>query len=392
MEIYLKTILFVTHVNSLYGANRALLTQILQIRNDYDVLVLIPKKGEFSKELDKFKIPNLNYFFSSWGYNIYSIKSYIYAYAKYILTELNLFFIVNKLKSKSIDLIHTNSSVINIGAKIAKKLNKPHVWHIREFGVLDYDFKQGFLTNQYKYIFNNSSRMVFVSNSVFSEFLRHSRIFDHSKIYSKSLIMHDKIQDNSKNVNKDIKNENTSQVIKFVLVGLIQPNKNQILALKAVSYLVSELGITNFLLEIYGSGNNVYINELKDFVKDNYISNYVLFKGFDPQISFYLDRYDVGLTPSKSEAYGLVTIEYMKSGLPVIGLNSGGTRELIINDETGFLVDDYNYISFARKMSVLIDNKPLILEMGAKARLQFEKNFCLSNSSNKLINLYNKII
>lgn len=65
---------------------------------------------------------------------------------------------------------------------------------------------------------------------------------------------------------------------------------------------------------------------------------------------------DVSLVPSRNEAFGLVVIEALACGAPVIGTNDGGIKDIITND-TGLLcpVDDYN--SLAHLVKFTLENK-----------------------------------
>lgn len=68
---------------------------------------------------------------------------------------------------------------------------------------------------------------------------------------------------------------------------------------------------------------------------------------------------DVLITPSRTEAYGMVLIEAMASGLPVVASSVGGIPEVVTDDETGFLVQPGDVAGFTRKISKLFDDAAL---------------------------------
>jgi glycosyltransferase involved in cell wall biosynthesis len=77
---------------------------------------------------------------------------------------------------------------------------------------------------------------------------------------------------------------------------------------------------------------------------------------------------DVLVLPSIVEGRALVQQEAMGCGLPVITTANGGADDLIINGETGFLVEIRSPEKLAENISWLADNRQTAKEMGAKAR------------------------
>jgi glycosyltransferase involved in cell wall biosynthesis len=68
---------------------------------------------------------------------------------------------------------------------------------------------------------------------------------------------------------------------------------------------------------------------------------------------------DVLIVPSSTEAFGMVVVEAMASGLPVVGSTVGGIPEIVADGETGFLVEPGDVAGFARKISRLFDDAAL---------------------------------
>jgi glycosyltransferase involved in cell wall biosynthesis len=71
---------------------------------------------------------------------------------------------------------------------------------------------------------------------------------------------------------------------------------------------------------------------------------------------------------SHAEAYGMVTIEAMASGLPVIGTKNGGTPELLENGELGLLVEPKDERQLAEALGRLYADQKLRSALGVKAR------------------------
>lgn len=374
-------ILFVTHYSSMYGANKSLFQLIIDLREKYDIspIVLVPEEGELIQELKKEKIEYIISKFYPWVYKgkIGFIKGII----KEIINIYYLKKILFKIKNIPLHLVHTNSSVVNIGAKIAKNQSLKHIWHIREYGKEDYnlDFLYG-IKNAGKYFEKNSDKVISISESI-------------TKKYSK-YISESKIKTIHNGITTKLINFNDKKVmgkINFGVLGLLHENKNQLEILKAIKILKEKYQKEDFTLQIIGSGDISYENLLKKFVKDNNLRNFVIFLGYKNDIKEVLKDIDIGIISSKKEAFGRVTIEFMLNKIPVIGTNSGGTKE-ILNEECGFLYEVDNPQSLASYMNFFIENKIVIKEKGKKAQMRALENFTSEKNSEKIYELYKSIL
>jgi glycosyltransferase involved in cell wall biosynthesis len=63
------------------------------------------------------------------------------------------------------------------------------------------------------------------------------------------------------------------------------------------------------------------------------------------------------ILPSDSETFGMVTIESMALGVPVLGSRAGGTIELVDNLKNGLLFETKNSDDLAKKMDLILDGK-----------------------------------
>lgn len=75
------------------------------------------------------------------------------------------------------------------------------------------------------------------------------------------------------------------------------------------------------------------------------------------------------------EPFGMVGLEAMRHGRPVVGFDVGGVRDWLSDGETGVLVPEQDVEAFARGMSRVLDNPVLGARMGAAARLRASQLF-----------------
>jgi len=84
---------------------------------------------------------------------------------------------------------------------------------------------------------------------------------------------------------------------------------------------------------------------------------------------------DLFMLPSQSEGLPTVLLESSAMGLPAVATNVNGIPDIIIHNETGFLVDKSNLESFEKYAETLIENEDLAKKMGRKAREHMKATF-----------------
>src|SRR5439155_1314092 len=82
----------------------------------------------------------------------------------------------------------------------------------------------------------------------------------------------------------------------------------------------------------------------------------------------YYNAADVCVVPSYYESFGLVAVEAMACGVPVIASRVGGLRETVQDGQTGYLVPWLCPEPFAERLELLLDNEPLRRNPGRTAR------------------------
>lgn len=374
-------ILFVTHYSTMYGANKSLLYLMKDLRLRYNVypVVLIPQKGSFSEELEKENIEYIVIKFHNWmGKKCKSSR--LKGIAKDWINRKQCWANKALLEKYQFDIVHSNSSVCSIGAYISQKLGKKHIWHIREFGKSDYDLEYENSIRFVKKCYGRAEQIVTISgelNKVYSDFISQDKM---KMIY------------NGIHINKDYKKEGTSNpIVNFCIVGLLTYNKNQLEVIEA-SKLLIERGISNFCLNIIGEGDQDYTNNIKAIVNQNGMEQYVKLWGYRNDVDVILNNMHVGIVPSKKEAFGRVTIEYMAKWMPVIGANTGGTKELIVNNMNGYLYELGSAKDLADKMQYFIENRQDILGLGKQAFEYSIENFSVEKNTDKIYNLYQQAL
>jgi glycosyltransferase involved in cell wall biosynthesis len=86
-------------------------------------------------------------------------------------------------------------------------------------------------------------------------------------------------------------------------------------------------------------------------------------------LPFLYRRADIGVVPSVGpEPFGIVALEAMACGLPVVGTNVGGLKSIVQDNSTGFLINPNDPEALAQKLTLLLRDKELRHTMGKSAR------------------------
>ncbi|OQY10624.1 MAG: hypothetical protein B6I28_00685 [Fusobacteriia bacterium 4572_132] len=132
---------------------------------------------------------------------------------------------------------------------------------------------------------------------------------------------------------------------------------------------------------------------LIDLVNELKIDDKVLFKGWisGEKLPQLYNSADVFITLSEMETFGIVVLEAMACGLPVIGANALAIPELVKQGKNGFLVDSKNRIDVANKINILYEDKELRKKM-AEESLKYSKEYSKKKVFNKLEKIYASLI
>lgn len=128
---------------------------------------------------------------------------------------------------------------------------------------------------------------------------------------------------------------------------------------------------------------------LERLATENGVEKNVIFTGnkSSEELIPYYEACEIFVMPSSQEGFGVVFLEAMAFGKPVIGCDNGGTPEIIINGITGFLVTFGDAKALANKVTLLLRQPDLRKCMGEAGRLRVEKHYSYEHFQNNLTNL-----
>lgn len=183
----------------------------------------------------------------------------------------------------------------------------------------------------------------------------------------------------------DLKEPRQQEVLKLINVGRLLKNKNQIFLLEVLNYL-KKRSISSELILL---GDGPEMNTLKDKASHYGLKKEVRFEGNVELVTPYLRLASIFVHSAFKEGFGLVLVEAMAAGLPVVCLNAGGNADLIKQGENGFIFNEHDVEQFSEKIIELWEDESLYNRIRENAQ-EFARAFDIKNYVNNLLSLYSK--
>lgn len=295
------------------------------------------------------------------------------------------------IRRKDIHLIHSNSIRTHIYAAITGRLNRiPVVWHERSLittEIIDPDRALSFLPD--KIICNSRaiaerfrigrgipSKVVTIINGV--DLDRFSPKVDGSAARQKFNIREGE-----------------------VVIGIaarFHPIKGHDTFLKAARMVIEKCAAFRQGVRFLVAGGTVFAEDaeheirVRKLAEDLGIADKVIFTGIIDDMSPIYAAMDMLVLASRAEGCGRVIFEAMATGRPVIGTNSGGTPEIIVDGVTGILVPPEDTEAMAGAMAELALNEKKRLSMGAEGRKRCEDLFDIKLHVKKTERIYEELL
>jgi glycosyltransferase involved in cell wall biosynthesis len=182
----------------------------------------------------------------------------------------------------------------------------------------------------------------------------------------------------------------------ILFVGRLEKRKGVETLFKAIPMVLKEVPDTHF----YIVGKDTYLapsgGSYKDYLLDNldkHYHKYVEFIGYvdDTELKNYYRTCDLFVAPSLYESFGLIYLEAMAWGKPVIGCDVGGIPEIIEDGITGILIPPDNATALAEAI-IKLKEEELRAKIGEKGRKKVENDFSMIKMAENTYNIYRDVI
>lgn len=376
-------VLYISNETTLCGSAQSLLNMIKGLQQKLiNAIVILPGYGMLEESLKDlnikyYVIPFINGYGKKGTGTTEKIDTDFYSNYSAALQLQTI------IQEEKIALVHINSSVNNVGAFAALMAGVPYVWHFRE--VLEEHFEAEFWDKETKMqLFCFADAHIAISNIVKRKYTQYHNV--------NSTCIYNGI-DIEKYKNELEQVTHPSDMQRFIITGTISKNKGQFDAVRAVELLRKE-GFNNIQLDLIGNGSGRFVWFLKQYIRSKNLEKCIELHPFIHDLSANRKQSQYALTTSKMEALGRCTIEAMLAGQIVIGADTGGTKEVIGEDETrGYLYKQGDYHSLAAVMKrALLESDEKKTAIRKNAQRYAEETFSLEKYAESICALYEKVL
>ncbi len=180
------------------------------------------------------------------------------------------------------------------------------------------------------------------------------------------------------------------KTIVFGTVGRLATVKNQTDLLKAFNLLCKENPEADIKLVIVGDGG--LKKDLLDIMQAEKLDNKVWLAGARNNVNELMNMMDVFVLPSLAEGISNTILEAMATGLPVVATDVGGNAELVVNNETGYIVAPANINALKDGLKNYLDRPERIKQQGKQSRKRIENNFSINEMMQNYLQTYQTLI
>jgi L-malate glycosyltransferase len=384
-------ILFVNHTGIVSGAERVLLLILDHLNRDlFEPVVICPEDGPLAelvreRQVPVVAIPSLSARFT---WNPFRLVNYLHSYAKVIRAVRNI------RHQNKIDLIHANSVRAGLLATFASAgTGIPVIWHLHDM------MKHHPLSTTIRWVVTVMPPVLVlgVSRAAAEQFRGWLlRLTGRARI----AVLHNPVDSQQFRPDLD-ERKHTRELLglrdeqfAFAVVGQITPRKGQLGTIEAFSEVA--LNVPNAVLFVVGAPlfnqDHEYLENLKSAATRLDLTDRVLFLGQRNDVNALLGAVDGVVVNSRREPFGLIVLEALAAGKPIVATRVDGIPELIEDKVTGLLTVPGDRQALASALRTLCSDPDLCQKLSSKGRALVEKAFDCSNYVRTLETLYDKSV
>jgi D-inositol-3-phosphate glycosyltransferase len=274
----------------------------------------------------------------------------------------SLAFVMSKAKGIRPDAIYTSQQYFDVllARLVSRSFRIPHVIHLH-YGVGPW------LGASTLKIIQRSSRLIAVS-----EFVRQTALLQgvapasiHTVVNALSLTEYEQDVD-PRATRAQFQIEADAPLI--VAVGRIDPGKGHAALFEAFAHVRRRLPRARLLVCGAPTSRDSYGAWLRQRVSELQIEAAVIFAGFRRDVPAIMRSADVFCLPAELEPFGLVYLEAMAAGLPVVACHSGGVPEIVLHNQTGLLSYPDEIEALASNLLRVLSDSGLARRLGQAAK------------------------
>jgi len=368
------------------------MTKGLQKKNN-NIFIITRKHNKFDENVEKINGNNV-YRHSYISKNTFFYKAYPF------FSYYNSRKIFNKLNQKhnfdSINFHFPFSAAGIISDKSSNKIKKTYTFHAPTVEELLNDYKN------HNILINKSLKLFLPLINKFENYA----LQNVDEIIVLSKYMKDKLLNIHNNINEDKINIIPGGVDTKIFrpLGNKRFESDQIIFFTA-RRLVPRMGLENLIcafeqnlkkhknIKLYIAGGGPLKEKLRDMIQKRNLNDYINLLGYisKEDLLYYYDKSNFFVLPTKElEGFGLVTIESMAMGTPVIATPVGGSKEILGKFNKDLLMESISVNSISKKIDNMIElykNQEKYRELTIRTRNYVQQNYSWENITEQINNI-----
>ncbi|MCK5123551.1 MAG: glycosyltransferase [Candidatus Pacebacteria bacterium] len=331
--------------------------------------------------------------------NIFRYKSFRFNYGGYFYV-IPLPFISKAeevVRNLNLDIIHSHQpySLGSEALKFSKKLNVPLVftYHIK---YEDYSHYVPLIPEAIskKYIrkittkYSNQCNKIIAPSTAIKKMLVDRGIESSIDIIPSGININNFKKDTGQKDEIRKKYNIKSDEILLITACRLTKEKNLEFLVKSFAKIKQKYSAARFMIV----GDGAVKKDLEKIAEELGIKNSIIMTGLvdRAEIVGLYQASDIFVFASKTETQGLVAVEAMAAGNPVVAIKASGIEDMVKNNEDGFLTSESEE-EFSESVLKIINDKSLRKQMSAQAKINSER-FSISPWIRKVVGLYNKLL
>jgi glycosyltransferase involved in cell wall biosynthesis len=290
--------------------------------------------------------------------------------------------------ARRIDRVHSNTLAVMGGALWALRRGVRHLWHVHE--IVE---RPRYAAIAFPWLLRYLADDVVGNSHATREWLVHEqpRLAARSKVVwngastshvptneTDALALHRQFRPNGAR-------------LAIGLVGRINRMKGHALLIEAAESLWAR-GFNDFSLVFVGSpppGQDLFLTQLQERIAASPLRERIVVQGYMDQVAPAYAALDIVCVPStEAEAFGLVAVEAMAAGRPIVAARIGGLPEVVLDGETGYLHHPGDARALAARLQDLMTDPQRRRDFGLAGRARYQREFTVGAMSERMLMSY----
>jgi len=375
-----KNILIICNTTFISGAELNLF-QFLKYydKKKYEIVLILPDKNiDFIDELIQCTVLRMPFIWFVRSFNpFYLIKCLInIIYCSFRIRKI--------IRDKKINIIYSNSVKSHIYGSLLKIITgKKVIWHVRD------NIRNGPLDD---FLITFSDKIICISDHVYQQIKTSKK--NKELIYGGIDYNEWSPLNHTKNNDLKISLGLTSEVKLVAQIGQLTSWKNNIDFIKAAAEIIQNYPINvHFLIvgDDLSGQEQIYKKQLNTEILKAGLEKHISFLGFIRDVKAIYAQIDILVHTAIDEPFGRVFVEAMAMEKPVVAYACGGPKEIIVNNQTGYLVKPYDFKAIGEKVILLLKNEKLHITLGTEGRKRVIEKFNINDNICKIETLFDNM-